>query len=162
MSDSEWTDEDTAAVYAESLPVAHPSQFVDIIRGGATTDPDGARLLLTVFVTPESLGNWGEGFEGLIRYMQGSFRMSTTALYGVGAPDVAYIRFVPDEGPWINPDLTKVDAIGHATLVWRGELEPAYHNVHWRLHALGEALPPEFVPRSPDPIDPRPLISSGT
>ncbi len=158
MSDFEWTDEDTAAAITEALPDSHPSRFVDVIRCGAQLNDPRWTLMAPFFVTPESNLSWGDDFGVLTKYMQGDFLISTTPMWAIGAPDIAYVRFVAPGGPWIVPDLTKVDPVGVATLVWRDDLDAPYGDTYWRLHGVGDAVPPEFAPRSPAPVDPRPLI----
>lgn len=159
MSDFEWTDQDTAAAFVESLPDEHPSRFLDVVRTAAQMDDPRLSLLLPFYVTPESNLSWGDDFGVLIAYMRGDFRISTNPTYALDAPDVMCVRFVPDGGPWIVHDLREVEAVAHATLVWRNDLDAPYGETFWRLHAIGDPVHPAFVPRSPYPVDPKPFFA---
>lgn len=155
MSDEVWTDEDDAAAFAEGLPDHHPTKFVDALRTVAC-DERGAKLL-PFMVTPESEDQWGGEFQVLRDFLEQPHRISTTPLYGIDAPDVAYVRFVKDSGPWIVEDLDSVEAVAHATLVWRPELPAVVEGGAWRIHALGDPIDPQYVARSAEGTDPRQL-----
>jgi len=86
-----WTDEDDALVTYESLPDWHPSLFVDVFRTGLELKQSNTYELLSgAFVTPESIESWGD-FSNARSVFATGLKISTTALYGIGAPDVAYV-----------------------------------------------------------------------
>jgi hypothetical protein len=154
MSDDfgSWTEEDDAAVIVEGLPVWHPSLFVDQFRDALRFDhPAANRIITEGFVTPESAEFWGD-YSTAREWATGESKISTTPLYGRGAPDVAYVRLVfTDE--WIAPDL---DTPAHliATLVWRPEIAMV-PEVGWRIHQLGDPVEPTSLPRTDIGFDPR-------
>ncbi|MRG60123.1 hypothetical protein GE115_09600 [Agromyces sp. CFH 90414] len=148
-----WTDEDDALVAYESLPDWHPALFVDVFRTGLEMEhPDKRSLLAGAFITPESLEFWGD-FSRARAVFATRLKISMTAMYGVGAPDVAYVRLVETD-EHINHDLYSVIASMHVTLVWRPEIA-ILPNSAWRIHHLGEAIEPTLVPRTQPGFDPR-------
>ncbi len=148
-----WTDEDDALVTYESLPDWHPTLFVDVFRTGLEIEqPDGNKLLGGAFVTPESLDSWGDFSRARAVFTTG-LKISTTALYGIGAPDVAYVRLVETD-EHLTRDIDSVPATMHVTLVWRPEIA-VVPNSSWRIHHLGEAVEPTLVPRTRAGFDPR-------
>lgn len=78
-----------------------------------------------------------------------------TALWGVGAPDVAYVRLVETDG-WRVPDMRAVPAAAIVTLVWRPEIA-IVPGSSWRIHAIGDPLRPDQAPRTASGFDPRRL-----
>lgn len=147
-----WTEEDDARVIVEGLPEWHPSLFVHQFRQALLVDPPVPPLLLTEgFVTPESAEAWGD-YSAARGWAKSASKISTTAHYGRGATDVAYVRLVfTDE--WIAPNN---DTPEHAvvTLVWRPDIE-VLPGLGWRIHAVGEALDPQTLPRTAIGFDPR-------
>jgi hypothetical protein len=156
MTDFEsWTDEDDAAVVLESLPAWHPSLFVNVFRTGLKhlDDAGALRILREGFITPESVEAWGD-FAAAREVAKSDLKISMTAWWGIEAPDVAYVRLV-DTDAWISPNTDQLAAM-HVTLVWRPELA-VVPGSSWRIHALGEPLPPQLVPRTAVGFDPRKL-----
>ena len=129
-----------------------PSLFVRQFRRARLVDPPVPPLLPTEgFVTPESAGAWGD-YTAARDWAKSASKVSTTAHYGKGATDVAYVRPVfTDE--WIAPN---DDAPEHAvvTLVRRPEID-VLPGVGWRIHGVGEALDPKTLPRTAVGFDPR-------
>lgn len=80
-------------------------------------------------------------------------KISTTALFGIGAPDVAYVRLVETDA-YLNDDIDAVPATMHVTLVWRPVIAVVPIS-SWRIHHLGEAIEPTLVPRTAAGFDPR-------
>ena len=154
MTDETWTAADDAAVIYESLPDWHPSLFVDVFRTGLDK-LDGLEILRQAFVTPGSVEAWGEFSEA--RSALSGLRISTTPLWGIDAPDVAYVRLV-DTDEWIAADLTN-PATHIVTLVWRPEIAVVPGSA-WRVHGVGDPIPPDRVPRSAHGFDPRKLPGS--
>lgn len=155
MSDGQigWTDEDDALVTYESLPEWHPALFVDVFRAGLSiTEPQANALLARAFVTPESLASWGDFSRARAIFAVG-LKISTTALYGIEAPDVAYVRLV-ETGQHLNCDIDAVPATMHVTLVWRPEISVVPRS-SWRVHHVGDAIVPVLVPRTAPGFDPR-------
>ncbi|MCK2025087.1 hypothetical protein KZC56_02155 [Microbacterium sp. SSW1-47] len=152
--DSEsWTEEDDAAVAFELLPAWHPSVFFDAFRAGMQRfDETIEEIARAGFVTPESVDDWGD-FTRAREIANSNLKVSLHALWAVDAPDVAYVRLV-DTPAWIASDLRRVPAAAHATLVWRPEIAVVPGSA-WRLHALGDAVPPWLVPRTAHGFDPR-------
>ncbi|WP_029267401.1 MULTISPECIES: hypothetical protein [unclassified Microbacterium] len=150
-----WTDEDDAAVAFESLPAWHPALFFDAFRVGMQRFGENAEAIARGgFITPESEAEWGD-FTRAREIANSDVKVSTTALWAADAPDVAYVRLVNTDR-WISPDLRDIPAAMHATLVWRPEIA-IIPNSAWRLHAIGEPLPPWLVPRTSPGFDPRKL-----
>ena len=148
-----WTDADDALLTYEALPDWHPSLFVDVFRTALQTDePDTNRLLFGAFVTPESAEVWGDFSRARAVFTSG-LKIGTTALYGNGAADVAYVRLVATDAH-LNHDIRAVPATMHVTLVWRPEIAVVPKS-SWRIHYLGEAIEPSLVPRSAPGFDPR-------
>jgi hypothetical protein len=157
MSDGHigWTDEDDALVTYESLPEWHPALFVDVFRMGlARVEPEESSWLTEAFVTPESITSWGDFSRARTIFAVG-LKISTTARYGIGAPDVAYVRLV-ETSQHLNHDVDAVPATIHVTLVWRPEIA-VVPNSSWRVHAVGEMVDPAVVPRTAMGFDPRSL-----
>jgi hypothetical protein len=155
MRDDEtgWTDEDDALVTYESLPDWHPALFVDAFHAALDMEPsDGNHLLARAFVTPESVESWGDFSRARAVFTSG-LRISTTALYGIGAADVAYVRLVETD-EHLNDDIDAVPATMHVTLAWRPEIA-VVPNSSWRIHHLGEPIQPSLVPRTAVGFDPR-------
>ena len=155
MSDGQtgWTDEDDALVTYESLPEWHPALFVDVFRTGlAKVEPEANALLAGAFVTPESVDSWGDFSRARAIFTTG-LKISTTALYGIDAPDVAYVRLV-ETNQHLNHDIDAVPATMHVTLVWRPEIS-VVPDSSWRIHHVGAAVDPALVPRTAPGFDPR-------
>lgn len=153
-SDEVWTDEDDAAVIYESLPDWHPALFFDAFRLGLESDdPTAIEVLRKGFVTPESADEWGD-FSAARNAMRG-LRISMKLLVAEEAPDVAYVRVV-DTPFSTNPDMRRVPASFHATLVWRPEIA-ATQGTSWRVHGLGAPIAPELLPRTAQGFDPTTL-----
>lgn len=148
-----WSDEDDALVEYEALPDWHPALFVDVFRAGL--EQHSPAELLQAFVTPESRSSWGP-FDRARDVFAGGLKISMTALYGTGAPDVAYVRLV-ETSDHTNPDIDEVRATMYATLVWRPEIA-IVPNSSWRIHHLEEAVHPSRVPRSTPGFDVRTLL----
>jgi hypothetical protein len=152
--DDGWTEEDDAALILELLPDAHPARFVDVLRTALVDmDPETVQeILLRGAVTPESAHLWGN-FDAARAVFRTGLKISMTPLYGIDSPDVAYVRLVETDAHF-SPDITSVPATLHATLVWRPEIA-VMPGTSWRIHALGEPIPPSELPRSSAGIDPR-------
>lgn len=152
--DEVWTDEDDAAIIYESLPEWHPALFFDAFRLSLESDaPFALDLLRQGFVTPESVEAWGD-FSEALNALRG-LRISMKLLLAEGAPDVAYVRIV-DTPFSTHPDMREVPAVYYATLVWRPEIA-ATSTSSWRVHGIGEAIPPERLPRTAQGFDPSTL-----
>lgn len=150
-----WTEDDDAAVAYELLPDWHPSLFVDAVRMGLQRlDTSALELLRAAFVTPESADSWGD-FSEAREIANSSLKLSMSALWAVDAPDVSYVRWVDTEAS-VAPDLRLIPAKLHATLVWRPEIAVT-PGAAWRLHALGDPVHPDDVPRTAAGFDPRKL-----
>lgn len=149
-----WTDEDDALLAYEALPDWHPALFVDVFRTGLEQQ-NAPTELLAAFVTPESLPSWGD-FNRARAVFDSGLKISMTALYGIDAPDVAYVRLV-ETRRHTNDSLDRVPATVHATLVWRPEIE-IVPNSSWRIHHLGDAVEPTRVPRTAPGFNPRTQI----
>jgi hypothetical protein len=151
--ETEWTDEDYAQMTYESLPAWHPSLFVDVFRSGLTlVEADANAVLAGAFVTPESVDLWGD-FERARAIFGSGLKISMTALYGIGAPDVSYVRLV-ETAEHLNRQIDAVPATVHVTLVWRPEIS-VVPDSSWRIHHVGEAIEPSLVPRTAPGFDPR-------
>jgi len=147
-----WTDQDDAAVIVESLPDWHPSLFVEQFRDALTLEHPMANLFLTEgFVTPESSQSWGD-YSIARAWARSDLRTSTTPFYGIGCPDVAWVRIVATD-EWISAD-TETPEEMCATLVWRPEIAMV-PGLCWRIHHLGNAVDPTTVPRTAIGVDPR-------
>lgn len=154
MSDEQtgWTDGDDALLAYEALPDWHPALFVDVFRTALTMEQPGAdALLAAAFVTPESIGSWGD-FSRARSIFDTGLRISMTALHAIDAPDVAYVRLVETD-QHTNDSIDQVPATMHVTLVWRPEI--AVVPGGWRIHHLGEPVEPSLVPRTAPGFDPR-------
>jgi len=147
---AEWTEEDDAELAYEALPAWHPSLLVDVFRAGLERNTPAE--VLAAFVTPESLRSWGS-FSRARDVFSIGLKISTTALYGVDAPDVSYVRLVETSAHTIT-SVRDVPATMHATLVWRPEISIVPNN-SWRIHQIGEAIHPRQLPRTAEGIDPR-------
>lgn len=148
-----WTDEDDALVAYEALPDWHPALFVDVFRTCLEQQDSTITHLAGALVTPESLDAWGD-FARARAVFESGLKISMTALYGTGAPDVAYVRLV-ETGQHTNSHLNQVPATMHVTLVWRPEIANFVPGASWRIHHLGEPVEPKHVPRSILGLDPR-------
>ncbi|WP_309105069.1 hypothetical protein [Microbacterium sp.] len=139
-TDELWTDRDDAELALAALPEGHPvrivESFVTMLLG------DSLQLeALAGFVTPEARDDWSD-FSGARGYfMDQALASSTVALRHRGAADVAYVKLVPNVGPLVVAR-PRTDHVGFATLVWRRELGG------WRVHAIGEPIPPALLPRT--------------
>lgn len=156
MSEFErWTEEDDSAVAFELLPAWHPAVFLDVFRVGLQNYNETTESIARGgFVTPESANEWGD-FTGARAIANSQLKVSMTALWGIDAPDVAYVRLV-DTDAWTSPDLRQVPAASIATLVWRPEIA-VVPGSSWRVHALGDPVPPTDLPRTAAGFDPRKL-----
>lgn len=146
-----WTAEDDASYEYESLPDWHPSLFVQVFRSGLETSPDQA-MILEAFVTPESAGTWGD-FSRARALFASALKISMSPLYGVDAPDVAYVRLVETAEHSVT-SAADVPATAHVTLVWRPEIA-VVPGSGWRIHHIGEPVPFTDVPRTAIGTDPR-------
>jgi hypothetical protein len=150
-----WTEEDDSALELELLPDWHPSLFVDVFRVGLQNFNESTEEIARGgFVTPESADAWGD-FTAARKIANSRLKISMTALWGIDAPDVAYVRLV-DTDEWRAPDLGAVPAAAIVTLVWRPEIA-IVPGSSWRIHAIGEPLHPIDVPRTAAGFDPRKL-----
>lgn len=121
-------------------PVAIGLAFVNALSGDELVDP-------SVLVTPESIGAWGDfgaAREALLAIEGRGF--GSIADRAVDAEDVAYFKILAHVDQSFR--VTEGDVVmmaGVVTLVWRPEFD------RWMVHALGDRLRPEDVPRtSPD------------
>lgn len=146
-----WTDEDDALLAYEALPDWHPALFADVFRTGLAQQ-NAPGELLAAFVTPESLPSWGD-FAPARAIFDCGLKISTTALYGIDAPDVAYVRLV-ETSRHMNDDINQVPATIHTALVWRPE-SAVVPNSSWRIQHLGEPVEPDRVPRTAPGFDAR-------
>lgn len=146
-----WNDEDDAHLAYEALPDWHPALFVDSFRAGLENQNVTSEIL-AAFVTPESLTSWGN-FDHARDIFESGLKISTTALYGLDAPDVSYVRLV-ETCDHTNESIRDVPATMHATLVWRPEITIVPIS-SWRIHLLGEPVEPSHVPRTAPGFDPR-------
>lgn len=150
-----WTEEDDARLAYETLPDWHPALFVDVFRTAlAMPQPASDALLAEALVTPESLGSWGD-FSRARSVFDTGLKISMTALYGLDAPDVAYVRLVETDSD-TNDSIDRVPATMHVTVVWRPEIAVVPSSC-WRIHHLGEPIDPGLVPRAAPGTDPRTL-----
>lgn len=150
-----WTEEDDAAVAFELLPSWHPAGFFDAFRLGMQRfDETTDAIARGGFVTPESEDTWGD-FSAARDTANSTLKISMTALWGIEAPDVAYVRLV-DTDAWSSSDLRTIPVAAYATLVWRPEIA-IVPGSSWRLHAIGDPVPPSDVPRTAAGFDPRKL-----
>jgi hypothetical protein len=107
------------------------------------TDPldlDGLAFL----VTPESLPSWGD-FSGPAAWLAtiGDWGVGSVANEAIGAPDVAYVKIVRGVDQSCQVVDEQIIAVpGVVTLVWRPE------RGMWLVHAIGEFVRPEDVPRT--------------
>lgn len=155
----EWTDEDDAAVVYESLPDWHPSLFVDAFRVALTSDePYSVELMRRGFVTPECVDDWGDFSEARAAWTS-ALKVSMTPLWAVDAPDVAYVRLVETDA-WIA-NTKDQPATHHVTLVWRPDIA-VLPRTSWRIHAIGDPVPPDLLPRTAPGFDPRTLPNDRT
>lgn len=150
-----WTEEDDSALELELLPAWHPSLFVDAFRVGLQNFNESTEAIARGgFVTPESVDAWGD-FTAAREIASSSLKISMTALWGIGAPDVAYVRLV-DTDEWRATDMRAVPAAAIVTLVWRPKIA-IIPGMSWRIHSVGVPLHPDEVPRTAAGIDPRRL-----
>lgn len=146
--DERWTDEDDAARDYEALPDWDPALAVDVFKQGLSIGQPDFERVLREFVTPESALQWGD-FAQAREFFGRPLRISMLSRRAEGAPDVAYVRLVPDEGPWVADPRT-VPTLAVVTLVWRDDL-PAIGPACWRVHGIGmgdEMVPPSQLPRA--------------
>lgn len=133
------------ALVAAGAPGPDNPLTVAAVFWTAATEPDGPDLtILDVVVTPESWSTWG-GFGRVATFLP-EYVMAPVATPAVGDPDVVYVRFLLDTGDPM-PAATDAVLVGElivATLVRRPRLGG------WRVHALGEHVRPERVPRDPE------------
>lgn len=149
-----WTEEDDARLAFEALPDWHPALFVDVFRTAlAMQQPETDALIAEGLVTPES-ASCGD-FSRARSVFDSGLKISMTALYGLDAPDVAYVRLV-ETGRHTNDSIDRVPATMHVTLVWRPEIAVVPGSC-WRIHHLGEPIDPGLVPRTAPGTDPRRL-----
>jgi hypothetical protein len=126
-----------AALVAAGEPGPHNAVTVAAVFWTAVTEPDGPDLeILGLVVTPESWRWWGD-FDRAAALLPGC-GMASEAVPAVDDPDVAYLSFEPSTG---DDDVV-------ATLVHRPRLGG------WRVHALGERVRPQHVPRDAGPRRP--------
>ncbi|SIS19764.1 hypothetical protein [Microbacterium sp. RURRCA19A] len=156
--DETWTDRDDAAVVAEGMPPQSPVRCADAFMQTLLVEGDDADRALESLVTPESLHLWA-GFGDARRWAAAvSVRLSTTAWYGRGAPDVAYVKLVPEDGrPWVVAEARDDDALAWISLVWRPEITERGPLASWRVHSIGLPIDPEELPRTAIGVDPRQL-----
>jgi hypothetical protein len=150
-----WSEEDDSALEFELLPDWHPSLFVDVFRVGLQNFNESTEAIARGgFVTPESVDVWGD-FTAAREIANSNLKISMTALWGIGAPDVAYVRLVDTE-EWRVADMRTVPAAAIVTLIWRPEIA-IIPGTSWRIHAIGDPIHPDEVPRTAAGIDPRRL-----
>lgn len=151
-----WAEADDAALAYEALPGWHPAMIVDVFRTGLGFEDSVARqkVLSEGFVTPESIDVWGDFSRAQALFGTG-LRISMTPLWARDAPDVAYVRLVETDEHFAK-SMTDAPATAHVTLVWRPEIA-VVPGTSWRLHHIGEPVPPDQVPRTAIGTDPRKL-----
>jgi len=145
-TDDSWrrftTDEEAAAALPE--PSLTDPVSVGIMFVTALEDPIGRRRDLELLITPESANAWGDFTEaaaGLATIEDQGF--GSIADEAVGALDVRYfkiLRGVPDGYKVLDDQI--IDAAAIVTLVWRPEFG------QWMVHAMGDYVRPEHVPRT--------------
>ncbi|MGC5077631.1 hypothetical protein [Agrococcus sp. DT81.2] len=139
-ADEGWTERDDVEVMFAALDEDHPARAVAAFAALLLADELRSDLLAG-FVTPESLDDWAD-FSGVRDYfMDRALAASMTALRHRDAPDVAYVKLVPEVGPLLT-DTPRRDQVAFATLVWRPELGG------WRVHDVGGPIPPAQLPRT--------------
>jgi len=112
---------------------------------------DSTLEAFAAIVTPESWDSW-EDFSGVREW----FKHLNDVGYGsfadraAGDDDVAYFKILADVHESYQVVETQIiDAAGIITLVWRPDLPSVLPDVigHWRVHALGDYVHPDDVPR---------------
>ncbi|PRA79193.1 hypothetical protein [Microbacterium sp. MYb66] len=151
--DEEWTDKDTAAVEAESLPFSHPVRATQAFIGALLSDDPESDEALRTLVTPESEGAWGD-FASAREFARRDLRISLVPRRDEDAPDVAYVKFAPDEGAWIHRGVTDDNVAAWATLIWRPEISAWGPIACWRVHQIGPYVHPIDLPRTAPGFDP--------
>lgn len=126
---------------------------VQAFVGALQSDDPEAPAALATLVTPESMADWGD-FSSARGFASSTIRISLAARYDEDAPDVAYVKFAPDEGAWISPKLDESNAIAWATLIWRPEISQWGPLACWRIHRIGPWVPASDLPRSVPGYDP--------
>ncbi|MDU0325292.1 hypothetical protein RWH43_00850 [Microbacterium sp. KSW2-21] len=160
MSNGErWTDHDDAQVVAEGLPTQSPVRAVQALLNALTSDDPEAGVVLTSLVTPENADQWGPGFADGRRWADAAeIRISTSPRYGYNAPDVAYVKLVPEDGrPWVVGVARDDDALAWVSLVWRPEISHWGPLASWRVHSIGAPIDVSEMPRTAEGVDPRTL-----
>ncbi|WP_194763972.1 hypothetical protein [Microbacterium sp. UFMG61] len=154
MSETQWTDRDDAELHAESLPITHPVRLVQAFIGALkSTDPEAADVLATL-ITPESEADWAD-YGAAREFANRPMRISLATRYDPEAPDVAYVKFAPDEGAWISGKLDQDNVLAWATLVWRPEISKWGPLACWRIHRIGPWASASELPRSVPGFDPQ-------
>lgn len=141
--EEQWTGHDDVEFRFHALPDAHPANVVRAFVG-VLWDDAATAAELAQYVTPESLSQWSD-FGTVRNFVRDDIGVAigSNALRAVGAPDVTFVKLVPDDEdePQFHP-VPRQDVRAWVTLVWRPELGG------WRLHAIGEQLDPNTLPRT--------------
>lgn len=110
----------------------------------ALEDPDQYFNALRNLTTPESWDDWGDFREAHEAFKAiPNVGYSNRAQPAVGADDVAYFKIFSDVDQSyeiVDPQIVDVAVI--LSMVWRPELGS------WRVHAAGDYIRPEDLPRS--------------
>lgn len=128
------------------LPPEDPmnAAFIGIMFCKALRNPVEYQTALTQLVTPESLNDWGDfaaAGELLESIPEVGFGTLTNQAYG--APDVRYFKILSGVGDaYMVVDEQPVMAAALLTMIWRPE------HGRWMVHAMGDSLLPEHLPRS--------------
>lgn len=112
----------------------------------AVMDQPDAAGLLPALVTPESLGSWERDLEDC-RRMLSDRGVASRAEYP--SPDVAYVKLPPDPGTTVrSSSASTLPGVLILMLQRRPELPDAIRAGGWRVHALGDYVRPEDLPRT--------------
>lgn len=117
---------------------------VGIMFCEALEDHERYSVALRMLTTPESHPAWGDFSDAACAYREiPEPGFGSRANLALGAPDVAYFKILRN----VNRSYQVLDdqPIGFAavlTLVWRPERQ------QWLVHAMGQSLLPEEVPRT--------------
>lgn len=144
MEEERWTDADDARLTLHSMSDNHPVKLT-IAIWEALDDHVAHFELLSAWVTPESLEQWGDFSEAAKSLHGEPLNVLGTIRQFEDAQDVAYvwlIRADPDSRPRMTSGPERVNIFAVFTWVWRPELGG------WRLHATGKQLDPDRLPRS--------------
>lgn len=140
MTDESWSDLDDAELRFQSLDEQHPAKVATAFVHLVLTEPMHSDIAAE-FVTPEKLSDWGDFSTARSFFLDQALAISTRSLRARNNLDVAYVKLVPDNGTYFS-DGPRQDFAAWVTLVWRPELGG------WRIHAFGDPIPPELLPRT--------------